>query len=54
MELFIIIVILFVLWFINENTKKHRSIDKFTSDNQLDLWKVLNKLNYYELMFKKS
>jgi hypothetical protein len=29
MELFIIIVILLVLWFINENTKEHRSIDKF-------------------------
>jgi len=38
MELFIIIVILFVLWFINKNTRKHRSIDKFTDeihDNEL-------------------
>ena len=31
MELFIIIVILLVLWFINENTKEHRSIDKFVN-----------------------
>ena len=36
--LFIIIVILFVLWFINENTRKHRSIDKFTSgDNEVNI-----------------
>ena len=32
-ELFIIIVILFVLWFINENTKNHNSIDKFENDD---------------------
>lgn len=42
-ELFIIIVILFVLWFINENTKKHKTVDKFTSGDDNEV--TINKLN---------
>jgi hypothetical protein len=36
MELFIIIIILFALWFINENTKKHESFNQNIRDGTYD------------------
>lgn len=55
MELFIIIVILFVLWFINENTRKHRSIDKFTNgDNEVNINGLEDLIKLLKVIFMST